>query len=99
MSDKYQVVPEGKTFTFKNLCPYCNANLTYSVDGWIEDTNDLYLAHNIVCECDNEPDIDNPEWHKWWNTHQHHPYIHQLPIDLQVKDYINNKYRFKLNEY
>lgn len=100
MATKYYIVKEDKEFKFKKLCPYCNGNLTYICNGWEQaDEDGLYIADTFDVECSNEPkNTDSDEWNFWLQQHSDMPYVHQLPIDEQVKQFINERYRFKLIE-
>lgn len=91
------VVPEDKEFKFKQLCPYCKGDLTYTCNGWEQDDGDMWAADTFDCSCSNEPeDMESDEWEEWLNTHSEMTYVYQLPVDEEVKKYINNKYRFDL---
>ena len=93
-----QVVDEHKEFVFNNACPYCKCRLTYVAEGWIEDDNGQWMADSFDMQCSSEPDMDKTdEWEEWLNIHSQMPYVHQLPVDTQVKNWINERYRFKLD--
>ncbi|HET8886814.1 MAG TPA: hypothetical protein VFM70_10735 [Salinimicrobium sp.] len=89
-----EFVPDNKEFYFKGLCPYCKGDLTYTVDGMIEDEDGLWKADNVEAQCSNEPNIETDAWNDWFASHSDMPYVYQLPVDENVKEYINSKYRF-----
>lgn len=91
----FSIVPQDKEFKFKKLCPYCKGDLTYTVNGWEQDDNGLWMADSFDMDCSTEPDMeDEDEWNDWFNNHSEMPYVHQLPVDERVKEFINSKYRF-----
>ena len=100
------IVPANHSFTFKKLCPYCAGDLTYTVQSWIEDDKilfkGLFMADNIFdVDCSKMPEMiessrQTTAWQHWFNRHSTLPYIHQLPVDMQVLKFINEKYRFEL---
>jgi len=91
----FSIVPQDKEFKFKKLCPYCKGDLTYTANGWEQDDNGLYMADSFDIDCSTEPDMeDEDEWNDWFNNHSEMPYVHQLPVDERVKEFINSKYRF-----
>lgn len=90
------MVKEDREFKFKNLCPYCQGNLTYRCTGWEEDDNGAWMADTIDSDCSTMPDFDSEEWEEWFNQHSDMPYVYQLPVDERVKAFINSKYRFEL---
>lgn len=93
----FVMVSEDKEFKFKKLCPYCKCDLTYTANGWEQDDNGLWMAASFDMDCSTEPDMeDEDEWDDWFNNHSEMPYVHQLPVDEAVKEYINSKYRFTL---
>lgn len=94
----FVLVEEDKEFKFKELCPYCKGNLTYRCTGWEQDHNGMWMADHLDCECSNEPSMDNEdEWEEWLQQHSKMPYVYQLPVDIQVKEFINKKYRFNVS--
>ena len=94
----FELVDEHKEFAFNNACPYCKCKLTYTVEGWEEDDNCQWMADSITSECSSEPDMEKEdEWEEWFSIHSQMPYVHQLPVDTKVKNWINSKYRFKLD--
>lgn len=94
----FVVVQQDKEFKFKKLCPYCQGDLTYTANGWEEDDNGLWMADSFDMNCSSEPDMeDEEEWNDWMNNHSEMPYVHQLPVDERVKDFINSKYRFDVH--
>ena len=98
-NNKYIIVPDTKTFTFKGLCPYCKSDLTYCVTGWeFDEETGLWIADTLESECDSEPSyIGSEEWNEWLNSHLDLPYVYQLPVDQSVLAFINKKFRFKLD--
>lgn len=93
----FHIVPEDKEFKFKNICPYCTRDLTYTCTGWEQDDNELWMADSFDCECSNTPsDMESDEWEEWLQQHSDMPYARQLPVDNRVKEFINNRYRFDL---
>lgn len=92
-----ELVSEEKKFTFKKLCPYCKANLTYVAEGWVQDDEGRWMADSLDVQCHNEPEIDSEEWEEWLTAHSDMPYVHQFPVDKSALDWINERYRFKLD--
>lgn len=93
----FVMVREDKEFKFRNLCPYCKGNLTYTCNGWEQDDNGLWMADSFDMDCSTEPDMsDEDEWEEWFKNHSEMPYVHQMPVDNAVKEFINKKYRFEL---
>ena len=91
----FSIVPQDKKFKFKKLCPYCKGDLTYTANEWEQDDNGLWMADSFDMDCSTVPDMeDEDEWNDWFNIHSEMPYVHQLPVDERVKEFINSKYRF-----
>jgi hypothetical protein len=98
VESSFQLVDEGKEFRFKKLCPYCKADLTYEAEGWVQDDNGQWMADSLDVKCHSEPDMEDGEaWEEWLRVHSEMPYVHQLPVDTQVLNWINERYRFKLD--
>lgn len=98
-STEFKIVPENKEFKFKNLCPYCKGDLTYTANGWEQDNEGLWKADCFDMECSNEPsDVLSEELNEWLRQHSDLPYVYQLPVDERVKEYINERFRFKFND-
>lgn len=93
----YKIVPADKEFKFRNLCPYCGGHLTYHAEGWEEDEDGLWWAYSLASECSNEPDIFSEEWDEWLRIHSDMPYVHQLPVDNKVEEWLKERYRFQLD--
>lgn len=93
---EYTIVDENHEFTFPGYCPYCQGALTYHCEEWEQDDDGLWQAVLLLPDCDSEPDIESREWSTWFRNHSYMPYLHQLPVDTKVKEYINNNFRFKL---
>jgi len=98
MKKAFEMVPENKEFKFKALCPYCGGDLTYTCNGWEADDNGLWMADSFDMECSTEPGVEGEEWEDWMQNHSDMPYVNQLPVDAQVKEFINSRFRFKLNQ-
>jgi len=95
MDQEFEIVKDDKPFKFKALCPYCKGDLTYVCNGWEEDDNGMWMADTFDVDCSNEPqDVETDEWEEWLNIHSDMPYERQLPVDMQVKEFINKRYRF-----
>lgn len=96
--NNFIMVPSDKEFKFKKICPYCGADMTYHCEGWEEDENGLWKAEYVTGDCASEPEMENEEeWDNWFSTHSDMPYVYQLPVDIKIMNFINKKYRFKLN--
>lgn len=93
---QYKIVPETKEFKFRKLCPYCSGDLTYVAEGWESDDDGLYMADSFDAQCSNEPDIESDEWEEWLRQHSDMPYVNWLPVNNQVQEWINERYRFDL---
>lgn len=93
----FRIVSDKKEFKFKCLCPYCGGDLTYRCDGWVEDDNGQWMVDSMTSECSTEPDIESDEWEDWFSNHSDMPYVYQLPVDMRVQDWINERYRFALD--
>jgi len=92
-----KIVSENKEFKFKGLCPYCNGDLTYRVNGWERQEDGTWKADSFdTVECSSEPNMDSKEWEDWMNQHSDMPYVYQLPVDERVKKWINERYRFDI---
>ena len=92
-----RIVDSQKKFKFKKLCPYCGANMTYVATGWSKHpAKQFWKADSVEGECHSEPDIDSEEWDEWLRQHSDMPYVHQLPVDRQVRRFINSKFRFRI---
>lgn len=76
------------------VCPYCQGSLVASVSGCIESDSGKWLADSIDLDCVTEPDIeaDNGQWEAWITQHTYMPYVHWLPVDLKVQDWINRNF-------
>ena len=90
----YQLVPSDKSFRFKNLCPYCKSDLIYQARAWSKSNFGMWLADEFDIDCVSMPDFEDSAWRDWFNEHSQYPYIYQMPIDEQVKEFINKRYRF-----
>lgn len=76
------------------VCPYCNAKLYASCEGWTENDEGEWMADTISVDCESEPDIDSSEWREWFDFHSDMPYVYQLPVDSKIERWINNNFRF-----
>lgn len=95
---KFIIVKEDKEFRFKELCPYCKGDLIYQCSGWEQDNEGLWMVDSFDMECTSMPAMENQEeWEEWFKQHSDMPYVHQLPVDNLVKEYINKKYRFDIS--
>jgi hypothetical protein len=91
-----KLVPENKEFTFKGLCPYCEGDLTYHVEGWEQEEDGTWIADYIQSECSTMPGLTSRKFNDWMNQHSDMPYVNQLPVDERVKKWINKRYRFDI---
>jgi len=93
-SGKYRLAQENSAFVFPKLCPYCNGDLKYSINSMIMDDNGLWMAEDIESDCSNCPEWDDPKFHQWIEAHSQMPYVIQLPVDMAVQKWINERFRF-----
>lgn len=88
-------VPYDHKFFFPKKCPYCGGDLTYTATSWEKNDNEEWEADGFDSECSSEPDdIMSEEWSEWLRKHSDMPYVHQLPVDEEVKAIINKEYTF-----
>jgi hypothetical protein len=91
-----KIVTPTTKFTFKGLCPYCSGDLVYEATGWDRHpSKTFWKVTELQSTCSNEPNIDSDEWEHWFQLHSDMPYVHQLPVDEKVKDFINRTYRIR----
>lgn len=92
----YQVVETGKTFLKEGMCPYCGGDLEVYGYGWEIDETGLWVMVDFTSDCSTEPDTatDYVAWLRWIVEHSDMPYIHQLPVDLEIGQWITDNYRF-----
>ena len=93
---EFKLVDDNKVFRFKNLCPYCKSDLVYRVTGWTQNPDNTWSADMIESECQSFPGYESEDFEDWLSNHSIMPYVYQLPVDQQVKKYINERYRFKV---
>lgn len=97
ITGKMQIVSSYKVFKFKGLCPYCGGDLTYRCTAWVQDDNGHWKSDgSFDFSCSSEPDIDSDDWKEWEAIHTVMPYVHQLPVDVRVTEWINERYRFAI---
>lgn len=79
-------------------CPYCDGPITLYFEEWEEDEKHagLWLTGRAKVDCDDEPDMDSDEWENWFQRHSDMPYVHQLPVELLMTEWVNARYRFRL---
>jgi hypothetical protein len=92
-----KIVEQNHTFTFMNLCPYCEGDLSYTPDSWVQNEDGTWSADNFDVSCSTEPEICSKDWQDWFNNHSDMPYVNQMPIDEKVYAFIKKNYRFKMD--
>lgn len=88
------------------VCPYCGGALTVQSEEWVQlDDGTFALEEGLAhADCMNEPDIDEntdvgrKAWRAWNSQHSYMPYVYQLPVDIKCTQWINENYRFAVEE-
>ena len=75
-------------------CPYCGDNVDIQVEDWTEESPGVWIAESGSLSCSAEPEIDSQKWEEHQNEHSYMPYVHWLPAETKVIQWLNSKYRF-----
>jgi len=81
------------------VCPYCKAKLSVQPDSWTQNDDGSWSLDMGHGECAAEPDMEEDEeaWETWLANHSIEPYTYQLPVDMKVTAWINERYRFEMD--
>lgn len=81
------------------VCPYCEATVTVTPEGWSQNEDGSWSLDNGHADCAAEPDMEDDEeaWEEWLAQHSVEPYSIQLPVDLKVTAWINEHFRFEID--
>jgi hypothetical protein len=79
------------------VCPICRAAISVNFDDWVQEDGE-WLAASCNMHCKTEPDIDDEQWWPWAAGHYSQPYIDWLPVEKIVVDWINEYYRFEIED-
>mgnify|MGYP001581892030 CR=1 FL=1 len=80
------------------VCPKCAGKLYANIDEWEQCDDGSWIASNPHTECEHEPDIDSSEWRAWFDWHYDMPYVDWLPVDYDVEKWLEENYRFDIDE-
>lgn len=79
-------------------CPKCGGSLRAQFEAWeATGKSNRWRCEEAKLECENEPDIDDPELMEWLNWHYDMPYVDWLPLETRMTRWINRRYWFDLN--
>lgn len=74
-------------------CPYCDSSLVIaSVDGTSQGDDGSWYVDHMTVDCLAEPRVNSPAWRTWFDAHSMLPYVHMLPVELKVLDWVNQNY-------
>lgn len=80
------------------VCPICGATIIVEIDEWSQLDDGSWVASNVHPDCITAPAIDSKEWSGWFHQHWDMPYVHWLPLQKQIKSWINDHYRFDMEK-
>jgi len=78
------------------VCPYCKTQLTVSFDSWTQADDGRWLSDmvsDVHCETEVDPDRRS-DWNEWWESHSYMPYVHMLPVQIKITNWVNDNYIF-----
>lgn len=82
------------------VCPYCDGKLAARPESWTQEDDGTWSANHSGIECCNQPELDEDrdggtdDWDEWLASHSVMPYVHWLPVDNLVVDWLKANYRF-----
>jgi len=76
--------------TLVDVCPYCGKKLYIEeIEGFSIDSNgNMVELESVKVTCESEPDIDDPKYDEWFYSHTDMPYVHWLPVEEHVKNWL-----------
>ena len=78
-------------------CPICGRKITaVAFNTHQQDEQGRWYAVEVSLECETEPDIDSPQWMDWFQGHYSMPYIDWLPLEIKVRAWLKENFRFEL---
>jgi hypothetical protein len=78
------------------VCPYCDGQLTVYFDGFDQQDDGTWAAASLNVECETEPAVESKNWDDWFASHSDMPYVYQLPVDEEIKAWINKNFIFEI---
>lgn len=87
-------------------CPYCSGELFVSFSCWTECDDGSWRADGVELDCNSEPELDEERdddeqrevYDHWLEQHTYMPYVYWLPATVTVEKWVNENYRFKMDE-
>ncbi len=84
------------------ICPACDAPLIARTEAWNQLDDETWIAEEVYLSCAWEESLSQsgelPEFELTHKQASDMPYVHWLPVSEKVKAFVNENYRFNMDD-